>query len=211
VTNKVVVPMLQGADLLAELQADLGVQGGQRLVQQQHPRLDGQGPGQRDPLLLPTGQLVRVLLGLRGQPDQVQQLTGPLAPVARAHLAHPEPEGHVVQRAHVREQAVALEHHAHVPLGGRHRGDVLAVDQDRSGIRDLKAGHDAQGRGLAAAGRAEQRDQLARGHIDGQPVQGLGGPEEAAQILQHHARAPGPGHLPGAVGRGGVPGGVGGH
>jgi ABC-type spermidine/putrescine transport system permease subunit II len=129
----------------------------------------------------------------------------------RTDLAHPEAEAHVVQRAHVREQAVALEHHAHVPLGGRHRGDVLAVDQDRSGIRDLKAGHDAQGRGLAAAGRTEQCDQLARGHVDGQPVQGLGGPEEAAQILQHDARAPGLGHLPGAVGRGGVPGGVGGH
>jgi hypothetical protein len=33
--------LLQHADLLAQLQPDLGVQGGQRLVEQQHPGLDG--------------------------------------------------------------------------------------------------------------------------------------------------------------------------
>jgi hypothetical protein len=120
-------PLLDRADLLAQLQADLGVQRGQRLVQQQQPGLDGQRPGQRDPLLLAAGQLVRVPPGLRGQADQLQQLTRALAPAARPDLAHPQPEGHVIQRDHVREQAVALEHHAHVPLGGRHRRDVLAV------------------------------------------------------------------------------------
>ena len=45
-------PLLQGADLLAQLQAHLGVERGQRLVEQQHPRLDGERPGQRDTLLL---------------------------------------------------------------------------------------------------------------------------------------------------------------
>ena len=39
---------------------------------------------------------------------------------------------HVVERRHVREQAVALEHHAHVATRGRHRRDVLAVDEHRS-------------------------------------------------------------------------------
>ena len=98
VTNNVVMPSrcCSRADLLAQLQPDLGVQRGQRLVEQQHPRLDGERPGQRDPLLLAAGQLVRVLLGLGGQADQVQQLGGPLAPLGRADLAHPQAEGHVV-------------------------------------------------------------------------------------------------------------------
>ena len=48
--------------------------------------LDGQRPGQGDPLLLAAGQLVRVLLGLGGQADQVEQLGGPALPLGRAHL-----------------------------------------------------------------------------------------------------------------------------
>ena len=40
---------------------------------------------------------------------------------ARADLAHPQAERHVVERVHVREQGVGLEHHAHVPLGRRER------------------------------------------------------------------------------------------
>ena len=75
-------PLLQRADLLPQLQPDLGVQRGQRLVEQQYPGLDGQRPGQRDALLLAAGQLVRVLPGLGGQPDHVQQVAGPLAPLA---------------------------------------------------------------------------------------------------------------------------------
>ena len=43
---------LEDADLLPELEPDLGVEGGERLVEQQHPRLDRQRPGEGDPLLL---------------------------------------------------------------------------------------------------------------------------------------------------------------
>ncbi len=159
-------PLLQRADLLAQLQAHLGVEGGQRLIQQQHPGLDGERAGQRHPLLLTAGQLVRVLLRLRRQADHVQQLSGPRAPLARGQLAHPQPEGDVVERGHVREEAVALEHHAHVTPGGRHRQHVLAVDEDRSGVRRLEARHYAQRRRLAAAGGSEQCDELARGDLE---------------------------------------------
>src|SRR5271169_4666252 len=154
---------------------------------------------------------MRVLLRLLRQADHVHQLPGPLAPLGGALLAHPEPERHVVERVHVREQAVALEHHAHVPLGRGYWRDVLAVDQDRPGVRVLEAGHDAQGCGLTAAGRAEQRDELAGCDLQRQPVQRPGRPERAAQALQRHARPAGPGRLPDAVGRGSVPGRVRGH
>jgi hypothetical protein len=63
---------------------------------------------------------------------------------------------------HVGEQAVGLEHHAHVALAGRHWGDVAAVDQQLAAGRLFEPGDDAQRRRLAAAARSEQRDQLAR-------------------------------------------------
>ena len=58
---------LDPPDLLAELATDLGVEGRQRLVEQEHLRLDGQRPGERDSLLLAAGHLVRVATGLAGR------------------------------------------------------------------------------------------------------------------------------------------------
>ena len=46
-------------------------------------------------------------------------------------------------------------------LGGT-RGDVAAVEQDRARRRRLEAGDHPQQRGLAAARRAEQREELVR-------------------------------------------------
>ena len=50
---------LQLADLDAHLFAQLGVEVGQRLVEQQHVRPDRERAGERDALLLPAGQLAR--------------------------------------------------------------------------------------------------------------------------------------------------------
>ena len=66
----VVQPAQPGPQLLA----DLGVQGPERLVQQQHGRLDRQRPGQRHPLSLTAGQLRRHPIGELGQVNQRQQL-----------------------------------------------------------------------------------------------------------------------------------------
>ena len=68
---------LHPADLVAQLHPDLGVERRQRLVEQQHRRRDGERPGQRHPLLLAAGQLVRVAAAAVAQPDQLQQLAGP--------------------------------------------------------------------------------------------------------------------------------------
>ena len=51
---------LDRPDLLAQDDPDLGVERGQRLVEQQDLRLDGQRAGEGHALLLAAGQLVRV-------------------------------------------------------------------------------------------------------------------------------------------------------
>jgi hypothetical protein len=50
---------LEGLELDLERLAELGVKGAERLVQQQHRRVEDQRPGQRDPLLLAARQLGR--------------------------------------------------------------------------------------------------------------------------------------------------------
>ena len=80
VTNTVVTVGL--VVQLRSKRAHLGPQGrvelGERLVQQQHPRLEHQRPGQGDPLLLPAGQLADPALGRgrRAAPGRASASTG---------------------------------------------------------------------------------------------------------------------------------------
>ncbi len=65
---------LDAPDLVAQLLAHLRVERRQRLVQQQHARPHRERAGERNALLLAAGQLVRVLLRVLAEPDQVEQL-----------------------------------------------------------------------------------------------------------------------------------------
>ena len=70
-------------------------------------------------------------------------------------------EGDVARDIHVREQRIVLEHDVDVALVRRQVSHVLAGQQNASRIRDLEAAEHAQRGRLAAAGRPEERDELA--------------------------------------------------
>jgi hypothetical protein len=70
-------PLLDLSDFTAEADADRGVQGGQRLVKQQQRRVDRQGAGECDPLLLSARKLGGELAGDVGQADQIEQFDDP--------------------------------------------------------------------------------------------------------------------------------------
>ena len=78
----------------------------------------------------------------------------------RARL-HPQAEGDVLEHRHVAEQRVVLEHEADMALAGAARQRILAVERHLAGIGPVEARDDPQQRGLAGAGRAEQRQQFA--------------------------------------------------
>jgi hypothetical protein len=156
---------LDPPDLVAELHAHLRVEGRQRLVQQQHLGLDRERPRERDALLLAAGHLVGEPVGLCPEPDELEHVAGALLALRVLDPPQPQPEGDVLPRRHVREQRVGLEHHAHAALVRGQRRDVLAPDHDAPAVRLLEAGDQAQGGGLAAAGRAEQRHQLAGARV----------------------------------------------
>ena len=79
---------------------------------------------------------------------------------------HPQAEGDVLEHRHVAEQRVMLEHEADMALAGAARQRVLAVERHLAGIRPVEAGDDPQQRGLARAGRPEQRQQFALGDLE---------------------------------------------
>jgi hypothetical protein len=121
-----------------------------------------------------------------------------LVTLRRADPAQPQPEGHVLPDGHVREQRVGLEHHAHVALAGRQPGDVLAGHRDGSGVGVFQPREQAQRGCLAAARRAEQRDELAGPQGQVEVVQGDHGAVTPAQPV-HPDLDGGPGRaVPGA-------------
>ena len=74
---------------------------------------------------------------------------------------HPEPEGHVVAHAHVREQRVVLEDGIDLTAFGRNVVHPLAADEHFPGIRGLEARKDSENGRLAATGRSKEGQKLA--------------------------------------------------
>ncbi len=148
-------------ELDLEFLAELQVERAEGLVQEQHGREVDQGARERDSLLLASGQLARLALGLGREADAVE-----LGGDAAGHLIPgdalaAQAEGDVLLHAEVREERVALEDRVGRPLEGRQIDDVDAVDQDAAVARALEAGDHPQRRRLAAAARPEQREELA--------------------------------------------------
>jgi hypothetical protein len=126
---------MQAADLELHLLAQLLVERRERLVHQHHARLEHERARERDPLLLAARELLGLAPGELAQPDLVESGRDLLARLRGAGLAHAERERHVLLDGHVREERIALEHHAHVAAMRGQRLDRPAVEPDRAGAR----------------------------------------------------------------------------
>jgi len=142
---------LDTPDFKLHLFTQVGVEVGQRLIEQQHRRFDHQRTGQGHALTLATGQLTGVALGMLSQAHQLQHAVDAGGDVGRWHLAHLQAEGNVVAHAHMREQRVALKHHAQATAGGFGVGNVATVEQDLATADVDETGDHLQGGGLATA------------------------------------------------------------
>ncbi len=161
---------LQALQLVAQLHAELRVEVGQRLVEQEDPRLEHERPRDGDALLLAAGELGHVLVELRlAQLDLVGHRTHEPVGLGLARLPDREAERDVLPHRHAGEERVVLEDHAHAALLARQpRGD-LAVDDDVAAARVDEAGERPQRRRLAAAGRPEEREELALVDLEVEP------------------------------------------
>ena len=104
------------------------------------------------------------------------------------HAGDVEPVGNVGENAHVREERVALEHHADVALGRRQPGDVAPGDDDAAARRRLEPGDHPERRRLAAAARPEQRRQRAAGDAEADGVDDERRAHVAAVALRDRAK-----------------------
>ena len=162
--------LLQAQQLVLQPLAGDGVDGAERLVHQQDRRVGRQGPGHPDPLLLPAGQLPRVpvavLLGV--EVDEVEQLVDARGDAVLLPAEQPRHDRDVLGDRVVREQPRALDDvaDATTQVVGVLVGDVLVADVDpTAGRLDQPVDH-LHRRGLAAARRADEHDDLAGGDLE---------------------------------------------
>jgi hypothetical protein len=169
-------------ELEAELLAHLGVDVGQRLVEQHELVVVDQGAGERDALLLTAAHLARVLLLQLTHPDELQGVSHAADDVVLRDLpalAAQQGVRHVLERRHVRPQRIRLEDHADVAalrwhLDGVLRGEDRPLgDGDGPLVGGLEPGDRPQQRRLAAAARAQQNHEITLRDLEGDVVDGV--------------------------------------
>ena len=166
----------QAVDELEDLLLVPDVEQRSGLVQQQDPRILGQGAGQDRPLAFPAGQAGEPPACEAGDIQPVAGL-GDLPPVEAARSTEvtqmrSAAEQDVLLDGHVRRQHRDLRHVGDEagPGAAAQRAEVFLVDADRAAVRH-QAGHRAQQRGLARSVRPDQGEPAARGHGTGHRVQ----------------------------------------
>ena len=145
-------------ELQAHPLAQLEIQRRQRLVQQQHLRLEHQRPGNRGALALPAGKLARLLVGMRLHLNQRQHLLDLRIDLRLGAMADLQPEGDVLPHRHVGEKRIILKYGIDFANIRRLVGDVHSVQQNPPAVRTFKAGQHPQQRGLATAARTQNRE-----------------------------------------------------
>ena len=126
-----------------------------------------------DALLLAARHRVHRALFKALKVDKLQHTLYALRDLIFRHFFKPQSERDVVEYVQVRKQRVFLEHGVYAALVGRNVCNVLALKKHLTLVGVLETADYAQHGGLAAARRAEQRNELALAYIQVYIVQRL--------------------------------------
>ena len=148
-------------DLCAHLVPELCVEVRERLVHEEDLRLTHDGAADSDTLALAAGEGLRLAVEVLGDAQGLCSLADLLVDLVLRKLPQLQRECHVVVDGHVRVEGIGLEDHCDIAVLRRHVVHELAVDVELAAGDGLKACNHAQGRGLAAAGRSDEHDELA--------------------------------------------------
>ncbi len=164
--------LLDSLELDLHLFPELQVERAEGLIEEEDRRPVHERPGEGDALGLAAGDLVRAAVLEAGQLHQVEHLGDPGLDVGVRNLLTAEAEGDVLVDRQVGKESVVLEDRVDVPLVRREPGDVAALELDLTRGRLLEPADHPEGRGLAAAGRTEEAEELALADLEVDMVDG---------------------------------------
>src|SRR5438093_6737468 len=149
-----------------DLPARYGIEVAGRLVGDEDARAVDERARDRGALLLNTRELAREMLTPCGEADEREAALRLLAHEAPLVAGDDEREGDILSDGLARQQLEILEHDSDLPAQPvdarpRHPSDVLPVHDDASGRGELFADEEPDERGLAGAGCADEKDEVA--------------------------------------------------
>ena len=112
-------PLVVLLDLRAHLHAELGVEVGERLVEEEDLGVAHHRAAHGDALALAAGELARVAREVGVEAEDAGGLADAGAALVLGRAGELEREAHVLADGHVRVERVGLEHHGDVALLGR--------------------------------------------------------------------------------------------
>ena len=152
--------LMQLGDLGAHLHAELRVQVGERFVHQEDLRIADDRAAQRDALTLAAGERLRLAVEELLDAQNLRGLANELIDLVLRLLAQLQAEGHVVIDGHVRIERVVLENHRDIAILRRHVVHQTIADVQFAFRNLFKTRDHTERRGLAAARRTDQNDEL---------------------------------------------------
>ena len=170
-------PLVQFLDFRAHGDAQFRIEIGERLIEQEYLRIADNGAAHRHALALAAGQLPGKAVEQVGEAQNFRCRFDALVDLGLGGTFQRQRKGHVVGNGHVRIERIVLEHHGDVALLRRETIDHLSADADFAGGNILQPRQHAQQRGLAAARRPDQNDELAIGDLDINPLDNRMRPE----------------------------------
>jgi hypothetical protein len=158
--------LLQLLDLDLQLLAQLFVERAERLIHQQHGRLENNRARNRDALLLATRQLARHALAVVLELHQRQCFFDLASDIVAGKFPHLQRKGDVLRHRHVRKERIFLKDHADPALVRRDIGQIARPDADHAFVRGLEPRNHHQQGGLAGSGWSEKREKLAGCNVE---------------------------------------------
>ena len=154
-------PRVQASQLGAQLNPELGIQVGERLVQEKRARMADDGAPHRHSLTLAAGELLGLAVEQLAEVEYAGRLVDPLVDLGLRELTDAQRERDILAHAHVGIERVVLKDHGHVSLAGRNVVDDLAVEAELAGGHRFESGNQAQQGRLAAARGSHEHHELA--------------------------------------------------
>ena len=137
-------PPLQRADFIAHFRAQLGVEVGQRFIEQADGSLGNQRAPQRHPLLLPAGELIRAAFQQRREAQKILDSGQPFLLLVFRHAPDREAEQDVFRHIQMGKQGIGLEHHRQAPFRRRQGRHLPVADMDLPRSGKLQPGNQPQ-------------------------------------------------------------------
>ena len=182
-------------ELQAGADTEGGVEVGERLVEEEDLGVADDGAADGDTLALAAGELFGLAIEESFEVEDAGGFGDFLRTLGCGDAGELERERHIVRDGHVRVEGVALEDEGEAALCRWDVIDADAIEEEVAGGDVFKAGDEAQQRGFAAAGWADEDGELlvVDGEIDA--AQDLGGAEAFADLVELHCGHCGSGFL----------------